>query len=417
MNSVSKFFCWAGGGNIEILKDMPTEQNRFFGLGTVICMTAVFATLSSGYAFTFLLQGEFSFLIIIPALAWGAFIFFIDRFFIVTISNRGAFLKRLLQASPRLILAVFIGVIISKPLEFRIFQREISDQLINTKAKENDQIDSLFRQRTAKLNNDKEIEISKLPGGRQIELLNAQITPLKAKIKTKDSQVAAQAKIVNCECNGACGTFKRGRGPACKFEEGVYFGLIDEKNKLNTNLKVLTDSVDAVNARLQTQIEQGIGPNYLTKANSLENEKQTMKSNLEKNYRPSILNQQIALAKIQNDKGKPSAFYTVWFITFLFIFIEMAPMLLKLMSSNKAYDDRIARMEAAYGTEDRLSRSLDWEEYKSNRGLVQRLARSQRGIISTALDGWHKDQISKLKDDPEYYNNLFNDSNDDSKKQ
>ena len=119
-----------------------------------------------------------------------------------------------------------------------------------------------------------------------------------------------------------------------------------------------------------------------------------------------------ALEKIQENPDKPTAYYTVWFVTLLFIFIEMAPMLLKLMTSSGAYENRISQIEATYGTAGRLRRSLDLEEYKSNRGLVQRLARSQRSIIHKAMEAWHKAQLDRLRDDPEYFSTLFNENRD-----
>ncbi|TVL99011.1 MAG: hypothetical protein CV087_19710 [Candidatus Brocadia sp. WS118] len=412
MNPIYQFFCWAGGGDIDVLKDMPTEHNRFFGYGTVIFMTAVFATLSSGYAFWLLLEEQIGAFIFVPALAWGAFIFVIDRFFIITISNRGSFLNRFLVALPRLILAVFVGIIISKPLEFRIFQREISDQLIALKTQEYEDVDSLHRESITKLNNDKDIEISKMSGGQEIAPLEARIKEWESKLPEQEKAVKAQAEKVNCECNGACGTGIKGRGPACKFEEQVYQRLLSEKNRIEADIRDAYTRIEAVKAGLQNQIDLTISPKYQARADSLEQAKKVRKQLLDINYKPSILNQQIALAKIQQDPEKPTAFYTVWFITLLFIFIEMAPMLLKLMTSSGAYESRLVQIEAAYSTDGRLRRTLDLEEYKSNRGLVQRLARSQRTIIQKALDAWHKTQLDQIRDDPEYFNNVFNENRD-----
>jgi hypothetical protein len=412
MNPIYRFFCWAGGGNIDVLRDMPTEHNRFFGYGTVIFMTALFATLSSAYAFWLLLDDEIGSFIYIPALAWGFFIFTIDRFFITTISNSGSFWKRLLIASPRLVLAVFVGVLISKPIEFRIFQREISDQLTTLKTQEYEGIDSLHRERIIKLNDDKDIEISKMSGGQEIGPLKERINEWEDELPGQNQAVDDQAQKVNCECNGACGTGIKGRGPACKFEEQVYRRLLLEKERTEADIRNAYAQIAAITSGLQNQIDQTISPKYEARKDSLEKAKEILKESLELNYKPSILNQQIALAQIQQDPEKPTAYYTVWFVTILFVFIEMAPMLLKLMSSSGAYENRLAQIEATYSTDGRLRRSLDLEEYKSNRSLVQRLARSQRIIIQKALDGWHKTQMDRMDEDPGYFNSMFNENNE-----
>ncbi len=43
------------------------------------------------------------------------------------------FIDELIQASPRIILAVIIAVVISKPLELKIFEKEINQVLLTEK--------------------------------------------------------------------------------------------------------------------------------------------------------------------------------------------------------------------------------------------------------------------------------------------
>ena len=60
-------------------------------------------------------------------------IFNLDRFIVSTIKKRNNFLDELLKATPRLILAVIIAVVISKPLELKIFEKEINQVLLTEK--------------------------------------------------------------------------------------------------------------------------------------------------------------------------------------------------------------------------------------------------------------------------------------------
>ena len=407
MNPCYRFFCWAGGANISILREMPTEQNRFFGYGTVICMTAVFAMLSSGYAFSLLWPDTPGFIRFLPALAWGSFIFILDRFFIVTLSSRGSGLRKLMMALPRLILAVFIGVIISKPLEFRIFQREILDQLQNTVTEEVKRNDGLHRKDIELSNNLKETEINKfLENKKEYQNIKTKIFEISNNIKNKDSLLRIAKSDLNSEIAGVAESGESGYGTIAKLKQQT---VDDHKNSIDSLIAVKSTLESEVNVFIkQYQNEvNAISVKYEQKQRSLDSTNNVRKLNLSENYKPSILNQQIALAKIQNDKTKPSAGVAIGFITFLFIFIEMAPMLLKLMTKAGAYESRIAKLEATYSTEDRLSRSLDIEEYKSNRTLVQKLARSQRNIINQALTNWHQEQMNRMEEDPDYFNSLF----------
>ena len=52
-----------------------------------------------------------------------------DRYIVSSIKKTGTWWNQILMAIPRLILATFLGVIISKPLELKIFEKEVNKQL------------------------------------------------------------------------------------------------------------------------------------------------------------------------------------------------------------------------------------------------------------------------------------------------
>lgn len=415
MNVINKFFCWAGGGHIHVLEEMRTEQNRFFGYGTVICMTATFAFLSSAYAFDLLLREQIGWLVYVIAFIWALFIFFLDRFFIVTIPNRGSTGMKFLKASPRLVLAVFIGIIISKPIEFRIFKIEIEEELQKMKTGKTISIDSIYRMQTARIFADKDSAIKKLLSQQQeYPPLEKRIEDIRKELVLKDTAIRQQYAQVNCECNGACGTGLVGHGKACKKEEERLAGLIKDKQQLEVELEEVQQKISAIRKNLQRKIDTVISPIYDAQSMALQKKKQNDQEGQGRFYTPSILNQQIALGNIQNDKNKPNASLTVWFITILFIIIEMGPMLLKLMTKASAYDNRIAQIEATYSTDDRLNRLLDLEEFKSNQRLVYRLAGAQRDIITKAMENWHREQMNKMREEPDYFNDFFRENSENN---
>lgn len=57
-------------------------------------------------------------------IVWGLLIFNLDRFIVSTIRKRDKLSSEFLQASPRIILAIIIAIVISKPLEIKIFEKK-----------------------------------------------------------------------------------------------------------------------------------------------------------------------------------------------------------------------------------------------------------------------------------------------------
>ena len=127
MNWFQQFLIICSGGNLHILRKTPSEWNKFAGIGGIVLFTAVFATLSAGYAmFTVFddlwVSAGFG-------LLWGLMIFNLDRYIVSSIKKTGTWGNQILMAIPRLILATFLGIIISKPLELKIFEKEVNKQL------------------------------------------------------------------------------------------------------------------------------------------------------------------------------------------------------------------------------------------------------------------------------------------------
>lgn len=127
MNWFQKFMLICSGGNVHILRKTPSEWNKFSGIGGVILFTAVFASLSGGYALYTIFDNLWY--AIGFGILWGLMIFNLDRYIVSSIKKTGTWSNQLFMAIPRLILAAFLGIIISKPLELKIFEKEVNKQL------------------------------------------------------------------------------------------------------------------------------------------------------------------------------------------------------------------------------------------------------------------------------------------------
>ncbi|MEJ7778091.1 MAG: DUF4407 domain-containing protein [Daejeonella sp.] len=131
MKKVTDFFWFCSGAHVDTLKRFPTEHNKYVGIGATIFFTALFAALSGGYAMYFVFSGNpaavvFAFFF---GIIWGLAIFNMDRYIVASISKSGTTNQQILQATPRILLAILIGIVISRPLELKIFDKEIREKL------------------------------------------------------------------------------------------------------------------------------------------------------------------------------------------------------------------------------------------------------------------------------------------------
>jgi len=134
MKKITDFFWFCSGAHVHTLKKYPTEHNKYVGIGATIFFTALFASMSGGYAMYFVFSGDTGAVIfaVIFGLLWGLAIFNMDRYIVSSISKSGTGNQQILQATPRILLAIMIGIVISRPLELKIFDKEIRHKLKNS---------------------------------------------------------------------------------------------------------------------------------------------------------------------------------------------------------------------------------------------------------------------------------------------
>ena len=126
------FFILCSGADRQIIQSSSNgEQNKYAGIGATVFFTAVMAFIAGSYALYTVFDNAFT--AIGFGLVWGLLIFNLDRFIVSTIKKRDSFLDELLQASPRIVLAIIIAIVISKPLEIKIFEKEINTVLLKEK--------------------------------------------------------------------------------------------------------------------------------------------------------------------------------------------------------------------------------------------------------------------------------------------
>ncbi len=123
----SHFLWWCAGAYQDLLKECPSEQTKYAGLGGVLLATFVLAALSAGYAIYSVFNEPLW--AVLFAIVWGLIIFNFDRFLVSTMRKYGVSRrKQLWMAAPRIALALLIGFTIARPLELKLFEKEIDVQ-------------------------------------------------------------------------------------------------------------------------------------------------------------------------------------------------------------------------------------------------------------------------------------------------
>lgn len=140
-NPLKEFFWWCSGADRPLLRMCPAEHSKYMGIGTVIFFTALMAMVSSLFAISYvfgnheLTSNHEKFTVcVIFAIFWGLMIFFLDRFITNTMYSDGKVTISWLElrsALPRILISIFLGIVISAPLELKIFNQEINEFILS----------------------------------------------------------------------------------------------------------------------------------------------------------------------------------------------------------------------------------------------------------------------------------------------
>ncbi len=142
-----KFTWWCAGVDKDLLTMCPADHAKYVGVGTVILFTALMAWFSSFIAMRLVfgvaekdVWNLESLGAAIFAVFWAAMIFCLDRFITNTMYSDGKVTiskQEFICGLPRIIIAIFLGIVISAPLELQIFKAEIDNYIFKDLKDEN----------------------------------------------------------------------------------------------------------------------------------------------------------------------------------------------------------------------------------------------------------------------------------------
>jgi len=492
---IQSFFILCSGADKDILHQCPSEWNKYSGIGATILLTALLAVLSGGYALYTVFNNVT--VAVIFGVFWGIVIFNLDRYIVLSLrkpkiptssdieqapthkkevlkkDRRRLLFQQGIMASPRFLIAVVIALTVSKPLELQLFEKRIGKQLGEQ--------------------SDVAISSCQAEHDEKVQNLNNQLLQLdNSETSTKDN-VYSSNPIYN-ETKNRLNTIET----EIKNKEGTKISnnkTIDKNKYLKDATREKVDIYGqiyyepykywAYNRTAKRYIKENETlSDDITKLKKEKKEKQTQKEDIEDEFGKQIIsitgdyatkkkpiNQQLTelqaqfssfmtecrarnkgssdiLARLEAlsaiTKENKSAMYASWVITLLFMLLETAPVIVKLVTSRGPYEETLDGIEYEYylAAQEKISKLnakvnellkraeeaaiLEGEnsikinkqrldnELKNNQKILEDIAEKQQDLAKIAIEKWYKNELKKMEEEPENKNPL-NVSNDVSK--
>lgn len=377
-----RFFGWCSGARIYLLKHCPTDYNKYFGIGIIIFLTGVMAAISGGYA----LYTVFGSMPLAAGfgLFWGTVIFFLDWYLVGSMRKEGRPRKELLAALPRLVLAVFLAVIISKPLELKLFEKEIDKQIELEKRNSSLAIRGIV---------DEEYQ--------DRELLKTENAKLWTEISEKEAKRNELFEMIVAEAEGRSLTGQVGKGPVYREKKAqmdkIDCELAELKERNLARIEANDKKIAELEAKHSDQMEQSARAN--------------------ENY-DGLLARIEALGALGDQNT--SIMLAGWFILLLFVTIESAPMLVKLISQRGPYDELLeaeelrSKMETKQLIFDINARTKNYlsiaserekqvleQHLKLNDRMLAEMEKARGEVNLKTVQAWRRHELKKVDEETE----------------
>jgi hypothetical protein len=398
VTKVTEFLWWCAGADSYFLKKSPKQDRvKYAGIGGIVFATGVLAMVSGWFAF-FTAFGQksmagmeesqnllFTVANVFFAIAWGLMIFNLDRF-IISSTGKGDGTDKITaaefgQAIPRIIIAIILGFVISKPLEIKILETEINIELNNLQNAELAKFDKSTKDRF----------------NGEIKVVDDQITKIEEdRDKIVVRQKEAEQEYID-QMQGRAGS--AGYGPRAKQLEQL---KLDWDKKLADFDERIGPDLD----RLKKQREQKLADMDAELAHN----KQKIKG----------LDGILARMTIAHELSLTLSI----FLTLVFLSIETGPIFFKMMMNKGAYDYMVENHMLKSNVENGIFRTEHLYESKSGPILMEHYRyleveairkeredalQAQKELNSKVIAEWQNSKLKELKDRPEdFYKDLGN---------
>ncbi len=327
LNWLNRALYYSAGVDVQLLKHCPSyDRVKLQGIGGTVMATAALAFISGSYAFYTVFgpnpvdgPSEISFGWMLVAmffgLVWSAVIYNLDRFIVSTTGHGdgtdSVTLGEIARALPRMMMAVLIGFVLSKPLEIRIMKTEIDAELKIEQQKEAKKLET-------KAIEDHASKVAAIKTGRD-ELVK-ELDKKDQERKALEQEFAKALKAYNDEMDGKAGGRAGGVGEVAKAKKIV---AEQAKDALEKGAARLQPEIKELETQIQAKREDIAAADQKLIADKKSAEEQSKK-----------LNGLIKRIEIAHAKSPTAS----WFLTAMLIFIELSPLFFKMMLTLSTID-------------------------------------------------------------------------------
>ena len=427
---INSFLWYSAAADREILKDCEPKEKFYYGLiGTLVLLTSVFASISMTFAFTE--QKASLGVALIIGVFWGFLIYNLDRLMIISIVKRRVKDKNerkrernrnLRMAVPRLLLAVIISVVITKPLEIWLWKSQIKAQIFENKKNDLIATDSTFSDNFKVDETKDQLETAK----QDIDTLSKDISSFKSGGDDLYKQKKQRAEVCRDEWRVLDQDVKARYRLWNSIQRGEVEGYYDEYvdrgsiiRKVNDAGKDEVNRLKEINRRkVPLRDAKGIecdgyekeAQDYYdaelsrlnTKLISLERERDENDSLYKERVKKveglvseqeeasqedgeGIFGKLDALGDYLYADGHANRIAGDLAITFIFIMIELLPIASKLGKAPGEYDLKLESQQNEYE-----------KQIRENEKLSLRVMNVQREVLEEALNRWKKAELAKF---------------------
>lgn len=377
----NNFLWWCAGANRDVLRQCPTEWAKYAGIGGTIFSTACMAALSGGYAISTVFDN--SILAVLFGLFWGFVIIFnLDRLIVNTMYSDGKVTiswQEFVSGLPRIIMAIFLGIVISTPLEMKIFEDRINSQLT--------------------LDNQERTNASWAKVNEGNQPLTSRRDALEKQLSEIEHRLAIAHEELKKEGEGSALSGKAGHGSIYKDKETNLKAIESERERWNeahrAELEDLKDQIKRNTDKRNDDIEKG-------------------------NKEDGFCVRYEAFSNVKRNNVALGVVSLV--IMLLFIIIECAPTLMRMMVADGSYDaileaekhkyivmsnKRISDLNDNVNTEVKISTQKNQQrleaEVLANQELMEKIAKAQAELLQTAIEKWREEELVKINENPSAY--------------
>lgn len=385
---VNEFLWTCAGVNKAVLRQCPSDYAKYAGIGGTILFTALMATLSGGYAMSYVFKDAW--ISIGFGIFWGLLIFNLDRFIVNTMYSDGKHTiswGEIRSGLPRIIMAIFLGIVISTPLEMKIFSDQITARVAIDNGKREKDARESYQYLYDELDKYEE-ELHKISEDKQ-----------KLETNLQNAQEEYDKEVIGN--NG-----HRGDGPIAK---ALYKHVEECKASIarfdaskTSDIERLNNDIARVKNTIRIQEEQ--------------NKKDASNNGFAVRYQAFE-----EVTSWSNPETRPLAIVSLM-ITLLFVIIETAPTFFKMMMEDGPYDHllnaekhrvkvmsdkRISDVNDEINTAVRISTMKNEKRLEAetiaNQDILEKIARAQAELLETAIARWKEIELEKIRQNPSDY--------------